>query len=343
MIAIKNIYYMLAYAFQTLHDQGYKSIDTQKFETAGELCAAILERGIIVLLKQGLGRDYISETETISAIKGKIDVSASLKRQSLIKHQLVCTYDEFSVNSYMNQILKSTVLLLLKFDISKERKKSLRKLMIYFSEVEEIDLYTVNWNLHYDRNNQTYQLLISLCYLIFKGLLHTNATGSKKLLDFFDEQRMSNLYEKFILAYYRKHFPKLKAEASQIPWKLDDDNKYMLPIMQSDITLSTDNCILIIDAKYYGKNTQENRGSNSIISGNLYQIFTYVKNKALMLCNKDKKIAGMLLYAKTDHIIQPNITYRMSGNEISAKTLDLNCDFEDIKENLNQIIYDFFD
>ena len=136
MIAIKNIYYMLAYAFQVLREQGYKDIETQEFESAGELCAAILEKGISLLLKQGLGCEYIPKTEAISAIKGKINVSASLKAQTLIKKQLVCTYDEFSINSYMNKIIKSTVLLLLKFDISKERKKNLRKLMVYFSEVD---------------------------------------------------------------------------------------------------------------------------------------------------------------------------------------------------------------
>ncbi len=342
MIAIKNIYYMLAYAFQVLREQGYKDIETQEFESAGELCAAILEKGISLLLKQGLGCEYIPKTEAISAIKGKINVSASLKAQTLIKKQLVCTYDEFSINSYMNKIIKSTVLLLLKFDISKERKKNLRKLMVYFSEVDEIDLYSVDWNLQYNRNNQTYHLLISLCYLIVKGLLHTNSDGSTKLLDFLDEQRMSRLYEKFILEYYRKHFSQLAPDASQIPWQLDDDNKFMLPIMKSDITLTTKDHILIIDAKYYGNNIQEYRDTNTIISGNLYQIFTYVKNKALIPENKDKTIAGMLLYAKTDQTIQPDSTYRMSGNEISAKTIDLNCEFEDIKDQLNQIVQYFF-
>lgn len=39
---------------------------------------------------------------------------------------------------------------------------------------------------------------------------------------FLDEQRMCRLYEKFILEYYKKHYPKLTVSASQIPWALDD-------------------------------------------------------------------------------------------------------------------------
>lgn len=73
----------------------------------------------------------------------------------------------------------------------------------------------------------------------------------------------------------------------------------------------------------------------SIISGNLYQIFTYVKNKQEE--DKLKEVSGMLLYAKTDSDIQPDNEYLMSGNKISARTLDLNQDFSLIKENLISI------
>ena len=41
MIRIQNIYYMLAYAFQVLHEQGYKDVATEEFENAAELLSAI--------------------------------------------------------------------------------------------------------------------------------------------------------------------------------------------------------------------------------------------------------------------------------------------------------------
>ena len=104
---------MLSYAFQMLNEQGYKNLATEDFGNAGDLCAAILIRGISYQLKRGLGREYISETDTISAIRGKIEITESIKNQSMIRSQMVCTYDEFSVNSPLNQIIKSTVMLLL--------------------------------------------------------------------------------------------------------------------------------------------------------------------------------------------------------------------------------------
>lgn len=60
----------------------------------------------------------------------------------------------------------------------------------------------------------------------------------------------------FILEYYTQAFPELTVKASQIPWALDDGIGTMLPVMQSDITLSLDDNVLIIDAKYYAHTTQ---------------------------------------------------------------------------------------
>ena len=342
MIPVQNIYYMLSYAFQVLNEQGYKDIATEQFDNVAELCAAILTKGIAVQLKRGLGKEYIPQTEVLSSLRGKIDITESIKTQSVLRKQLVCTYDDFTVNSYLNRILKSTMELLLHADISKARKKSLRKLMIYFVDVDVLDIHTINWSIRYDRNNQTYRMLISICYLVVKGLLQTNSDGSTRLMDFIDEQRMCRLYEKFILEYYRKEHPEVSARASQIPWQLDDGFSDMLPVMQSDITLSQGNRTLIIDAKYYAQNTQAQYDVYTVHSGNLYQIFTYVKNKDSEYGNTPHDVAGMLLYAKTDRQVQPDHVYHMSGNKISVRTLDLNCDFAGIAAQLDQIVEEHF-
>ena len=342
MIRIQNIYYMLAYAFQVLNEQGYKNIATEEFDNTAELCAAILARGISTQIKRGLGREYIPKTEALSSLRGKLAISESIKTQKFLSRQMICSYDDFSVNSVMNRIIKSTVLLLLRGDISRSRKKELRKLMVFFEDVDVIDLYSVNWNIQYNRNNQTYRMLISICYLVFKGLLQTQSNGTTKMMDFLDEQRMHRLYEKFILEYFRKEHPELTANASQIPWQLDDDFGEMLPVMQTDIMLTKDEKTLIIDAKYYAHTTQRHYDKNTLHSGNLYQIFTYVKNKEVELADTQHVVSGMLLYAKTDETLLPNHTYQMSGNKISVKTLDLDGDFEKIAEQLDAIVKEYF-
>ena len=342
MIRIQNIHYMLAYAFQVLNEQGYKNIATEDFENTAELCAAILARGISIQIKRGLGREYILQKEALSSLRGKIGITDSIKTQAPQRKQMVCSYDEFSVDSYMNQIIKSTVLLLSRADITKARKKELRKLLVFFDDVNTIDLYSVNWNMRFNRNNQTYRMLISVCYLVVKGLLQTQSDGSTKLMDFLDEQRMHRLYEKFILEYFRREYPQITANASQIPWQLDNDMSAMLPVMQTDIMLTCGSKILIIDAKYYAHTTQIQFDKHTLHSGNLYQIFTYVKNKEVELAGQPHVVSGMLLYAKTDDDIYPENEYLMSGNRIEVRTLDLNGDFEAIRTQLNSVAEKYF-
>ena len=325
---------MLSYAFRALNEQGYKNLATEKFHNVAELCAAILVRGVSLQLKRGLGRDYITQTESLSTLRGRIEISESVKTMSLLNRQLICSHDEFSVNSYMNRIFKTTMEFLLRADISKVRKKQLKKILVFFAEVEPLAVHAINWNVQYNRNNQTCRMLISICRLTLKGLLQTNADGSTRLMDFFDEQRMCRLYEKFILEYYRKEFKQISASPAQIPWAVDDGIKIMLPLMQSDIMLAHKNKILIIDAKYYSHTTQARYNTQTLHSNNLYQIFTYVKNKALSV---GQEVSGMLLYARTDEKIFPNNSYRMSGNKIIVRTLDLNCNFPDIAAQLNSI------
>lgn len=338
MIRVQNIYYMLAYAFQILHEQGYKDVAVEDFQNTAELLAAILCRGVSVQIKRGLGKQYLTKEEPLSSPRGKIEVSESIKTQAIRKKQLVCAYDEFSVDAYTNRIIKTTMEVLLKANISKGRKKELRKLLIFFDEVSTLDKHNINWNLQYDRNNQTYRMLIAICQLVMKGLLQTNADGTTRIMDYLDEQTMPKLYEKFILGYYQQEHPELKAYSPQIDWQLDDGFKTMLPTMQSDIVIRNmkSKKTLIIDAKYYSNNTQMKAPymTHTIHSGNLYQIFTYVKNWA---AEPDETVSGMLLYARTDDAIQPGNQYQMSGNQISVRTLDLHCDFAVIAAQLDAI------
>lgn len=338
MIRIQNIYYMLSYAFQVLNERGYRNVATEDFNNVAELCAAILARGVGTQIKRGLGKEYIPRTEALSTLRGRIDISETLKTQALQRKQIVCSYDDFSVNSCMNQIVKSTMLLLLKADIAKDRKKELRRLLVFFGDVRAVDLHLVNWGFHYNRNNQTYRMLISICYLVAKGLLQTRTDGTTRLMDFVDEQRMCRLYEKFILEYFRKEHPYITANASQIPWQLDDGMKDMLPVMQTDIMLSHGEKTLIIDAKYYAHSTQSRFDKNTLHSGNIYQIFTYVKNKEAELVGQPHEVSGMLLYAKTDEDTYPEYEYRMSGNIIEVRVLNLDCDFEIIKAQLDGVV-----
>lgn len=343
-IFIKNIYYMLSYAFTTLNQGGYEDVATEEFENMHNLFAAILAKGIGRQLKQGLYREYLNRKDDTVIVRGKIDMPGIVRNRIARKRVLTCEYDELSENNLLNQILKTTVVLLLRHArVDQEYKNDLKKEMLFFSNVDTVDPASIRWSaIRFRRDNSTYRMLISLCQLILEGMLLTTDSGEYKLATFVDEQRMSRLYEKFILEYYAKECPQVIVTASQIPWALDDGIGTMLPVMQSDIMLTRGNEVLIIDAKYYTHTTQTQYDVHTLHSNNLYQIFTYVKNKDAELGEEPHTVSGMLLYARTDEATQPDNVYQMSGNQISVKTLDLNREFSEIASQLNAIVNEHF-
>lgn len=347
-IFIKNIYYMLAYAFTALKKSVYDDIQKESFENIHNLFAAILAKGIGLQLKQGLYKAYINRVEDLSVVRGKIDMPGTIRNRLEHRLRVACDYDVLSENNLLNQILKSTALLLLRQkDVAGKYKAELKKEMLYFSAVDEIELPGIRWSdIRFERNNRTYQLLLGICQLLIEGSLMTTEKGEYHLANFIDEQRMSRLYEKFILEYYAQNYGQrikgFSSKALQIPWQLDDGYDALLPVMQTDITLTYGKQILIIDAKYYKQTLQNNFDVKTIHSGNMYQIFTYVKNKDVQVSGSGYKVSGMLLFAKTDEPVIPDHVYQMSGNQISVKTLDLGQEFSEIEKQLGQIVEDHF-
>ena len=111
--------------------------------------------------------------------------------------------------------------------------------------------------------------------------------------------------------------------------------------MKTDITLEYDNRMLIIDAKFYNKILKDNYLNvrcKTISNNNLYQILTYVDNQDPL---KKGNVCGMLLYAQTNE--EPSVSFsdNLNQHKIIVKTLNLNDDWEFIKNALNQIANKF--
>ena len=326
-ILIRNIYYMLSYAFQELRRNNYDEISKEDFEYIQDLFAEILYKGISYQLKQGLYREYIERHDTLSVLRGKLDMVETIKNRVRHKQVLSCEFDELSENNIFNQIIKTTAgILIREKTVSSKRKNQLKSILPFFDGVSVIDPFNIHWNmLRFQRNNQTYKMLMNICYFILDGMLMTTEAGAYKMATFADDH-MNRLFEKFVLEYY-----------DQIAWDITDRETAaidFLPTMKTDITLHKGNRTLIIDTKYYGHMMQEQFDKQTIHSGNLYQIFTYVKN-----LDKDNtgNVSGMLLYARTQESIAPDLDATFGKNRIMVRTLDLNLEFEGIRRQLDSI------
>ena len=336
---------MLAYAFQALKQRNYARIEAEDFENIEDLFASIIQIGTAAQLKHGLYRSYITRNEQLKVLRGKLDLTATIKLRARNNRQnLDCEHDELSVDNIYNQILKTTIATLVKCKkVKKDTRTKLCNILRILGDISEINLASIKWGeLTFQRNNRTYEVLINMCYFVYQEMILSNTAGDKKVQSFSDEN-MAKVYEKFILEYYRQNYKSLRVNTSEIKWNFDEDFEnpmiFAIPKMQSDITLRTNDKTLIIDAKYYSKVMQQQFEKTSLRNSHLYQIYTYVKNE-------DKEntgnVAGMLLYAKTHDEVIPRTDFSTGGNRISARSLDLDVKFDKIKEQLGGIIKEYF-
>ncbi|WP_059390086.1 5-methylcytosine restriction system specificity protein McrC, partial [Arthrobacter sp. Hiyo1] len=249
-------------------------------------------------------------------------------------------FDEYEPDTPHNRALKSVIVLLIRHsDVAVARKDALRRLLPYLDAVTLVAPTSIRWDtLTYHRANATYRLLLGVCELIVRGLLPTQDSGSSQLRSWVSDDAMSALYERFLREYYTVHHPELSSGAPTVDWDLDEPSGHslQLPLMRTDITLRNHGRTLIIDAKYYSHSMQTGAwGKATVHSTNLYQIFSYVKNEDT---RRDGSVTGLLLYARTDALKQPDLDVVIQGNRIGAQTLDLNRPWEYVSSQLEDIV-----
>lgn len=339
---IKNIYYMLSYAFKNLDKKEFNKVELEEFDYIDDLYSFVLTYLVSKQLKKSLIKEYVEINDITSNIKGRININESIKKQTMVEHELYCFYDEFNVNSYFNRIIKTALNLLIKSNkVKLERKNELKKIIVYFNDIELLDVHSIRWIFKYNRNNKDYEFIINVCFLVINGYIQSENNGKKSLYNFFNfnEHFMSWLFENFVRNYIDNEFKDINVNKNRIMWQMSGEGIEYIPNMFTDITLSKGDKCLIIDTKYYSHETVVHENKNLIHTNNFNQINVYVINKI----NSYNKINGMLLYAKTEDEIHPYVNVHHDlGYNIIVDSLDLNEDFVNIKSKINHIVNNFF-
>lgn len=81
-------------------------------------------------------------------------------------------------------IIKTTITLLIKQgNVKIENKSVLKKDLLFFDSVDYIEPSASKWDrIRYQRNNQSYRMLLNICRLVIDGLLLSTEQGMIKIL-----------------------------------------------------------------------------------------------------------------------------------------------------------------
>lgn len=335
-IAIKNIYYIVLYAWDKVKDISNK--DEKNIEELENINDVIIELFLIEvseLVRRGISKDYINTVDQSKFIKGKINIPESIK---LIGTNFVCHFDEYSDDINLNQIIKTILIRIVKLKKTKENhQKKSRELLLYFSNVKEIQLDNMKFNnIIYNKLNKKYRYIIDLGILIYNNSIPTEKYGNYEFIDIMkNEEEMSIIFEEFLRKFYKLH-SNYKVNRRYYNWNLkpiENSNINLLPRMETDIELSLDNRKIIIDAKYYKNAFSSRYEGRKLISNNIYQMNAYLMQNL----DEYKNLKGILIYPSNGYEIDESF-YSDKGYYLEFKTINLNMEWKYIKKRLLEII-----
>jgi 5-methylcytosine-specific restriction enzyme subunit McrC len=333
MISIKNLYYLLLYAWDRYSEPRMAQTDAEPDTELVNLFASVLLQGVEQLLRRGMDRGYVPLTEEVCGIRGKLNLSMTIKQNKLCEARTVCEFDELVYDVPHNQILKATLRNLLQTrELHKKLRSPIRTAYRRFVDVSDVCLSArLFGTVQLHRNISSYQLLLNICRLLHEHLIPDPATGKWRFNDLTqNEVLMRRIFEQFLYNFYRHEQREWTVQRPKIHWVGATGQTHFLPEMRTDIVLKRQSATLIIDAKYTPNVFSNDRfSSQTLKSEHLYQLFAYLSN---FQTPSGQERMGLLIYPLANHFVDAQFT--IGGYCVRVYTLDLNQHWRRIRDEL---------
>lgn len=128
--------------------------------------------------------------------------------------------------------------------------------------------------------------------------------------------------------------------APHILWDIEEatsESQVHLPKMETDVVLRSDAHTIILDAKYYSETLRSRHERQAYHSGNLYQLFAYLKN-AEAKGGSYEEAEGMLFYPTVE--VELDDAFTVQGHRMRVCTINLAQEWQGIHDDLLALVED---
>ncbi|MFM7009522.1 MAG: 5-methylcytosine-specific restriction endonuclease system specificity protein McrC [Betaproteobacteria bacterium] len=339
-IPIENIYYLFCYAWNRFEEAQKIPMGGAHSPDLPNLLARVLLSGVRAVMRRGLDRGYLPHQDEIATVRGRIELGPSLRMQARNVRRLHCEFDELSHDLLHNRILKASLLRLARAaTIDAALAHELQLLAKRMPDVSDIWLERSAFSrVQLNRNNAFYDFLLKVAELAFDCLLPDPSGHGFAFYDVLrDERKMARVFEDFVRNFYRAKQSEFVVEPLTINWDAvrTSGSVSRLPNMRVDVFLRSPQRRIIIDTKYYANALQSYYDVESLHSGNLYQLFSYLRNAAGGDADFDGA-TGMLLYPCAGRALDE--AFDIQGHPVKVATLDLAIPWTQIEDRLLDLV-----
>lgn len=268
-LPIKNLLVMLEYAYNLKSLIFFENLTyCQSVEDFYNCIAYILAQKITERCRKGLYRSYISKTEYLTYVRGRLNIQHIIQKPWNVKFK--CEYEEHTADIIDNQILLWTLFNIGHSGYCSDRVSLIvRKAYHAMQSMVTLQYCTAQDCLehNYHRLNEDYRILHQLCRFFLENTSPIHESGKNATVPFL--VNMARLYELFVAQWLKGKIPQNLSLKTQERINIGE-NIYF----QSDLILY-ENANLspkyILDTKY--------KNSENIAKNDITQILTYAVSK----------------------------------------------------------------
>ncbi|MGB7986561.1 MAG: hypothetical protein WCF54_15440 [Terracidiphilus sp.] len=340
-IPIRNIYYLLCYAWNLLEEVDELALGIEDLPRVEDLLARLLVHGTRRLLRRGIDQNYLPQSDILATVRGRIDFEVSTRRLLFEHGKVQCDFEEFLPDLLHNRILKETLKALGAYtELDSGQRSEIRAVLRRMDGISPLHIRMSHFaQVRLHRNNAHYRLLMHLCELVHENLLVNEETGQQYFRDFIrDKRQMAKLFELFVARFYQKELSSkgwtVKSQ-EHIHWDSPVQSEF-LPEMHSDAVLRGDGRVVVVECKFYKEMLQSSqRGSVAKVrSSHLYQLMTYLRNLEASLSGQT--VDGLLVYPAVQSGFLSDL--RLSGHAVRICTINLARKWEEVAEWMHHIL-----
>jgi 5-methylcytosine-specific restriction enzyme subunit McrC len=351
-IPVRNLWLLMLYASDL-----FRGIEKAKVaiednpDDIPDLVAEMLCHHVECRIKRNLSYGYQFREAVIGRVRGRIDLLNTERHQLLDRGKVACRFEELTVDTARNRFVRDAL-----EEISKivHRSKLARRCRSLAASLRRIGVNgkrpgrgEVSID-RFGRKDADDQPMVSAAHLAFNLALPTEAAGAKHLsLPDREITWIRKLYEKGIAGFY-------DVVLSGQGWRVGAGKTFgwlieskspgidkILPTMRTDIILDNPGAgrRIVVDTKF---NSVVIRGwyrEETLRSGYLYQIYTYLRSQEDNGDPLAANASGLLLHPSVGDMV--NETVMIQGHKIRFATIDLGAAAKEIRTQLLRVLEDY--
>ncbi|MDP3953165.1 McrC family protein [Microbacterium sp.] len=269
---------------------------------------AFFARTVETTLGRGVLRSYQAREESLTTLRGRLDVAGQFKRAGVLT-PMACAYDDFSEDVIENRVLRAAIRLALRVPrVDPGERQRLMRQLVALEGVTEVAVRAETVDaIPVTRLNQHYAPALGLARVVLANLTLTDDRGSTSASSFMID--MNDLFQRFVTERLRRE---LRGRLDVIDEPTVHLGMGRQVAMQPDLVFREPGGAVryVGDVKYKLATDAHGR------SGDYYQLLAYTTAMNLP--------EGILIYCRRrDDIDESAVTVRNAGRKLVVRSLDL--------------------